>query len=54
MALRASRYSKLYLQLAKPDVAHHFPRNVFVREPNKPSWRILSEDFEKLYVRQYS
>jgi hypothetical protein len=35
MALLASRYSKLYARLSRPDVAQNFPRHVFIREPNK-------------------
>lgn len=34
MALHFTRYSKIYSQLARPDVAQSFPRHVFVREPN--------------------
>ncbi len=35
MALSISRYSKAYQRLTKPDVAQHFPRHVFKREPNE-------------------
>lgn len=35
MALLASRYSKIYAKLNRPDVAQNFPRHVFMREPNK-------------------
>lgn len=37
MALLASRYSKIYAKLNRPDVAQNFPRHVFQREPNKIS-----------------
>lgn len=37
MSLHLSRYTKIYSRLARPDVAHSFPRHVFQREPNAPS-----------------
>ena len=37
MALLASRFSKIYSKLNRPDVAQNFPRHVFNREPNKIS-----------------
>ena len=54
MALRISRYSKIYLQMARPDVAQDFPRHVFVREPNKPSYKTLNFNRPRLYVKQYT
>jgi len=52
MALRTSRYSKIYLQLARPDVAQSFPRNIFIREPNKSSYLELNNGKKRLYVKQ--
>lgn len=37
MAFLASRYSKIYSKLSRPNVAQLFPRHVFLREPNKVS-----------------
>jgi len=52
MALRASRYSKLYLQLARPDVSHSFPQNIFIREPNKVSYKSSNNNTKRLWVKQ--
>ena len=35
MAYNFSRYSKIYKNICRPDVAQTFPRHVFLREPNK-------------------
>lgn len=52
MALRISRYSQIYAKLAQPDVAHAFPRNVFLREPNKTNYKDINFGNKRLYVTQ--
>lgn len=34
MTSNITRFSKLYLNIARTDIANSFPKNVFVREPN--------------------
>lgn len=50
MALLASRYSKIYSKLTRPDVAQNFPRHVFMREPNKIS--MLRSGTNNIVVKQ--
>lgn len=50
MALLASRYSKIYAKLSRPDVAQNFPRHVFMREPNKIG--MLRTGTSKIIVKQ--
>ncbi len=50
MALLASRYSKIYAKLSRPDVAQNFPRHVFNREPNKMG--MLKTGTSKIIVKQ--
>ena len=52
MSLRVSRYSKIYLQLSRPDVSHSFPQNIFNREPNKASYKDLNNGKKRLWVKQ--
>ena len=35
MTQSASRFSKYYLGLMRSDISNYFPKNVFLREPNK-------------------
>lgn len=35
MAQAISRYSKHYQNLLRTDIANYYPKNVFLREPNK-------------------
>lgn len=50
MALSASRYSKFYLNLARSDMTHSFPRYNFIREPNIPN----AEQRNVINVRRYT
>jgi hypothetical protein len=53
MAFNFSRYTKIYQKLVRPDVAQAFPRHVFVREPNYPSFLDYSMEayIPKRYIR---
>lgn len=46
MSLNVSRFTKHYLNLSRSDVAHDFPRHVFLREPNTPQ-TFANGDFNK-------
>jgi hypothetical protein len=50
MALHFSRYSRIYSQLSRPDVAQAFPRHVFTREPNAAARK--TSFAQHLFVKQ--
>ena len=54
MSLNVSRFTRQYLNLSRSDVAHDFPRHVFLREPNKPQTFANSYFIKRNLVNPYS
>ena len=54
MSLNVTRFTKQYLNMSRSDIAHDFPRHVFLREPNKLSMFVNDNFVRRNYVNPYN
>ena len=54
MSLNVTRFTKQYLNMTRSDIAHDFPRHVFLREPNKQNTFVKEHFNRRNYVNPYN